>query len=110
MRRIWVAVVGIAPWLVAGCGSGRTNESSNLSGTGSIGGESSTGTGGSIPDGDPGAAGAGGTAPGTRTGTGSGGSGSGGMMPQARGCSDLFDQARLMDYSFDISADEWTKL
>ena len=58
MRRFWVAVVGSASWLVAGCGGDRTIESDNLSGTGSIGGASSTGTGGTVPDGEPGAAGA----------------------------------------------------
>jgi hypothetical protein len=100
MRRIGVAVVGIAG-LVAGCGAGRTIESDNLSGTGSMGGASSTGTGGGVPDGNPGAAGAG---------AGGGTGGTGGPTPQPHGCSDLFDQARLMDYSFDISADEWTKM
>ena len=30
--------------------------------------------------------------------------------PTARGCSDLFDPAPLVDYAFDISADEWAKI
>jgi hypothetical protein len=40
----------------------------------------------------------------------SNGSGAGGTMPLASGCSDLFDPARLVDYGFDISADEWAKM
>lgn len=31
-------------------------------------------------------------------------------MTSARGCSDLFDPAKLADYAVDISADEWAKM
>jgi hypothetical protein len=31
-------------------------------------------------------------------------------VPTARGCSDLFDPAVLVDYAFEISADEWAKI
>jgi len=102
MRRFWVAVVGMAPWLVVGCGRGQEATSSNLSGTGAIGGASSTGTGGG---------GSGGAAVAAGGGSGTGGTGgAGGGSTSPRGCSDLFDPARLVDYGFDISADEWAKV
>jgi CotH protein/putative metal-binding protein len=87
-----VAVLGIAPWLAAGCHSAPEAASSHLSGTGAAGGADSDG--GSIGSG--GAAGA--------------GAGSGGTMTTAGGCADLFDPARLVDYGVDISADEWAKM
>ena len=91
MRKLGV-VWGIALWLVAGCNG--TREGNAITATG-VGGDDGTGAAG----GDNGAAG-----------TGAGGGTGGGMMPSARGCSDLFDQATLVDYSFDISADEWAKI
>jgi hypothetical protein len=90
-----VAVVGVLPWLVVGCGDDRPAKAII----------SSSGVGGSDGAAPAGAAGAGGggapMAP--------GGAG-GGTMPSSHGCSDLFDPAVLVDYAFDISADEWAKI
>jgi len=58
--------------------------------------------------GDAGASGAEGGASGADA-AGSPGAG-GSTTPSARGCSDLFDPARLTDYAIDISADEWAKM
>ena len=102
MRGIWVAVL-MAPWLGGGCVGGDDEAARKLSETGGSGASPAGGAGGGIGGGPAGAGapvgGAGATA------------GTGGEMPSmARGCSDLFDQARLVDYAFDISADEWAKL
>ena len=96
MRKIWAVILGIAPWFVAGCGDDDVAMSSHLSGAAGSGGASSTGAGG-------------GGASTTGTG-GSGGTGDSGKPSLPRGCSDLFDPAVLVDYAFDISADEWAKL
>lgn len=100
MRGIWVAVL-LAPWLGAGCGGGDDDAAGKLSGTGGSGASSPGGAGGDV-------AGVGGTG---GTGGSGGGAGTGGDTPSTvRGCSDLFDQAQLVDYAFDISADEWAKI
>jgi len=88
-------VLGVLPWLVVGCGDDRQAKAIT----------SSPGGGGAAGD-DSADAGAGGAPVG---GAGGGGAG-GGAMPSARGCSDLFDPAVLVDYAFDISADEWAKM
>src|SRR5262245_12742540 len=99
MRRIWVAVLGVAPWLAAGCGDDQRAISS-LSGTA---GAASSGNGGDSGQGGAGA--------GDSGGPGSGGTvGTGGATTSARGCSDLFDPAQVVDYGVDISADEWAKM
>jgi CotH kinase protein/Putative metal-binding motif len=108
MRRIWVAVVGVIPWLVLGCGDdlqGRAITSSSGAGgaAGAVSAGAAGGGGGGAGD-TPTAGGGAGGAP-----TAGGGAG-GGVMPTARGCSDLFDPAVLVDYAFDISADEWAKI
>jgi hypothetical protein len=123
MRRIWVAVLGVTPWLTVGCQRDPVATSSNLSGTGAVGsgtgavgGAASTGAAGA----DQGTAGAGagdagGPGGGAGTGVGGGagtgtGTGTGGMMISARGCSDVFDPSFVADYAVDISADEWAKM
>ena len=72
----------------------------------SIGGASSTGTGGSVPDGDPGAAGAGGGGGGRRRG------GAANRRSDAAAARLLrpVRSGAPVDYSFDISADEWAKM
>jgi Putative metal-binding motif/CotH kinase protein len=104
MRKILVAVLGVAPWLAVGCGDDLPTMR-NLSGGAGAGGADSKGIAGS----DSGAGGAGGTVAGSG-GTGAGGSGGTGTITSARGCSDLFDPAILADYAVDISADEWAKM
>src|SRR4029079_12162341 len=115
MRRIWVAVLGVAPWLAGGCGDALPRLR-GLSGEGGTGAPVSTGSAGSDPGtagtGRDGAAGTGGdgaagTGGGGAAGTGGGGaggtggggtggsSGTGGTMTSARGCSDLFDSSTL---------------
>jgi len=103
MRKLGVGW-GIALWFFAGCNGDRQgNAITSTTGVGGAGDTSPAGAAGA--GGDTGAAGTG-----VDTGgTGSGGTG-GGSMPSARGCSDLFDAATLVDYSFDISADEWAKI
>jgi hypothetical protein len=97
MRRIGVAVGGIALWCVAGCRGDRQGSAITSEGTG--------GDVGTTPEGAAGTGGDNGTA-----GTGGTGGTAGGTPPSARGCSDVFDPATLVDYSFDISADEWAKI
>ena len=117
MRRIWVAVLGVAPWLAAGCGDDLPRMR-GLSGAGGAGAPASTGSAGSDPGaGGTGGGGAGGTGGGSAGGTGggsaagtAGSSGTGGTMISARGCSDPFDPSKLADYAVDISADEWAKM
>lgn len=98
MRRIRaVMVLGVVPWLVVGCGDDRQGKAiTSSAGAGGVAGADAAGgggAGGAPVAGSGGAAGAG-----------------GGAMPSARGCSDLFDPAVLVDYAFEISADEWAKL
>src|SRR5262245_20999985 len=123
MRGMWLAVAGLAPFLlvVEGCQGGRDNTIGQLSGTAGIGGASPGGAGGDDGAGPTGAAGgdvAAGAAGTTGTAGATGGAGAtgaagtDGTMPQpsARGCADLFDPTRLTDYGFDISTDELARM
>ena len=87
-------VLGVVPWLVVGCGDDRPRKAiTSSSGAGGVADAAGGGASGAPVAGGGGAAGAG-----------------GGAMPSARGCSDLFDPAVLVDYAFEISADEWAKI
>jgi hypothetical protein len=109
MRRIWVAVVAMAPLLAVGCGRGQEDTSGKLSGTGSTGGASSTGAAGDGGGAGGGAGDGAGGAAGDGAGGASGGT-TGGLTTLPNGCSDLFDPARLVEYAFDISPAEWAKI
>src|SRR3954468_4417203 len=99
MRRRSVAVIGALPWLILGCGDDRPIRAIISSGAAGSAGAASGGAAGAGGDGGAGGAPV----------TGSGGAG-GAAMPPAHGCSDLFDPAVLVDYAFDISADEWATI
>src|SRR6266496_2193520 len=98
MRRSWVAVIGVLPWLLVGCGDDRPSRAITSSGVAGTAGAASVGAAGSSGDGGGGGAST------------AGGGAGGAVVPTARGCSDLFDPAVLVDYAFDISADEWAKI
>jgi len=119
MRRIWVVVLAMAAW-ATGCAAGDDDRARMLSGTGGLAGAAAGSTGAGVPGGgtDGGAAGAAGGAAGAAGGAagaaggaaGAAGAAGTGVMTSARGCSDLFDPATLVEYAFDISADEWAKI
>src|SRR5262245_5018692 len=99
MRKLVVGW-GIALWFFAGCNGDRQGNAIT----------SSTGVGGAGDTSPAGAAGTGADTGAAGTGAGAAGGTGGGATPSARGCSDIFDPATLVDYSFDISADEWAKI